>query len=985
MQDLSKLTNQTIPEIEKEISTFWKENRIFEKVQQRNIGKPNYRFVDGPPFPNSIPHYGHMLCSVAKDVIPRYQVMKGKNVRRVFGWDCHGLAIEEKLNDKLGIKGSESKVKIEEEIGVKQYIEKCRELVGENIDAWRWYMDKIGRWSNMDNAYKTMDGDFGESVVWAFKKLWEKGLIYKGKRTSLYSTDSGTPVSEFEVNMDPDNYKETEDVSVYMAFLLDNQSIDRLCRKANIDLVQKIFVLSWTTTPWTLYANFALAINEGENYLLVKFDENKDELVVVAEKRYEELTKTLPKNFVNPQVVAKIVGDDLIGLGYEQLLKDIKSENVNDFKIYHGDFVSMDDGTGVVHIAPAYGADDYSLGVKYELSDMGSIDDSGHMIVGEFTGKYLRDANLEIGKSLLTNGRVWKIKSYKHRLPYYRTSNPLIYKTQEAWFVNIQDLKPRMLDMIDKTKWVPESVLPRWRNTLETSPDWCISRDRYWNTVMPLWVSEDGDMWVIGSFAELMENSKNQFEIGEDKKYYFVGDGNKRLASWHRDVMDEVVLYKDGKEYRRVKFVLDNWMDAGSVPFAEYHYPFENMEVFEQKPSADFIVEYVGQIRAWFNVLFRMSTGVFDEHAFDNVICTGTLAGNDGRKMSKSYGNYPDSAKMLEEVGGEAIRLFLMNSPLLLGGDADCKEELIREQVKIIILPYINSLKYFALYAEDFKFEASLMSDNFSDKWIISRKNNFVAQVDNLLGSYNIPESVKLLQEFLADLSSWYIKTNRDRFVAKDKFAMNTLFEVLRDLSFAMSPLTPFLAEKGYMVLRTFDESMSLESVHMYDFPDYKKSDKLIEEKMEVVREIITKALNIREKSKLPLKQVLRKMSVTGYDLNEDQLAILEKEVNVQSVEVHIGEKDVSLDTEVSDDLIEIGLLREFISSLQFLRKAEKLEVTDTVEIEWNSNGRLKKVIDENKNMIMEKLRAVTLKNNPELPIDKKFVGEEYGVKIKKL
>ncbi len=893
------LSNQTFPEIEKEVSQFWKENTIFEKIQSqtdRNL----YRFVDGPPFPNDIPHYGHLLCSIAKDVIPRYRTMKGDFVRRVFGWDCHGLAIEEKLNDKLGIKGSDSKEKIENEIGVKNYIKMCRELVGTNIDAWKYYMEKIGRWSDMDNAYKTMDQKFGESVVWSFKQLWEKGLIYKGRRTSLYSTDSSTPVSDFEVNMDPDNYRETEDVSVYMAFKLKDS------KKLLSTITSDIYVLSWTTTPWTLYANSALALNKEEDYTLVRLSDGR--MVIVAEKLIGNLQKTVPTVFEGLKSEKSFKGEELIGLEYEQYINELKSESENDFKIYHGDFVSMEDGTGIVHIAPAYGEDDAKLGVTHKLTNFESIDSTGHMLVGSFKGKYLRDANLEIAKELLQMQKVLKIKAYKHRLPYYRTSNPLIYMTQEAWFIDIQKLKPRMLELLSTSNWVPETIRDgRWKNTIESSPDWCISRNRYWNTIMPMWVASDGDIWVVGSIQEIQENCKDQNITKEDSIYFITDEnGEKQEFSMHRDVCDEIILVKNSKEYRRVPYVLDNWMDAGSVPFAEYHYPFENKEVFRDKPSADFIVEYVGQVRAWFNVLFRMSVGVFGEHAFDNVICTGVLAGNDGRKMSKSLKNYPDSKEMLENVGGDAVRLFLMNSPLLLGGDAECHESKIREQVKVILLPLVNSIKYFELYATEFKYDKSVVSNSILDKWIMVRIHELVSEVDQNLLSYDIPSSVKSYSDFVTELSTIYIKMSRNRFVAKDTSALNTLYKVLKTLAIVGAPFVPFISEKAYQVLSKYEAGYKL-SVHEEEFPIYSEisdAETNVKIEMDIVTDCLNQIFHLREKSAMPVKQVLASATVNGYALTEEMKELIADQANLRNVINNpTVDKEILLDTTLNDEL----------------------------------------------------------------------------------
>ncbi|QQR93225.1 isoleucine--tRNA ligase [bacterium] len=990
-----QLPNKTLPEIEAEVTKFWKENQIFEKVTKLRENAPKYRFVDGPPFPNDVPHYGHMLCSVAKDVIPRYQTMKGKSVRRVFGWDCHGLAVEEKLNSKLGIKGEESKDKIENEIGIKNYIQMCRDFVGTNIDAWRWYMDKLGRWSDMDHAYKTMDQKFGESVVWAFKQLWDKGLIYKGKRTSLYSTDSGTPVSEFEVNMDPDNYQETEDVSVYMKFRLINpfELSSKVFERSNV------FVLAWTTTPWTLYANFALAVNEAEDYLLVKYDENKEEHLVLADKLFDQLKQSLSKEFVNPQVIDKFKGKELLNLNYEQYLPDIPTQNSNDFKIYHGDHVSMEDGTGIVHIAPAYGAEDFEMGKKFELSDYGSIDNTGHLLVGSYKGKYLRDANLEIAKELLRDEKVLKIKSYKHRLPYYRGVNPLIYKTQDAWFIDVQKIKPRMLELIDQTNWIPESIRDgRWKNTIESSPDWCISRERYWNTIMPIWVNleDENDMWVIGSIQEMMDNSNDQIYKKDDKYYLQVNDNE---VTMHRDICDDIILHRDGKHYKRISQVLDNWMDAGSVPFAEYHYPFENTEVFKSKPSADFIVEYVGQVRAWFNVLYRMSVGVFDDIAFDNVICTGVVAGNDGRKMSKSYGNYPDSTKVLNEVGGEAVRLFLMNSPLLLGGDAECKEETIKDQVKIILLPLLNSLKYFVLYAEDFKYDGNFVSDNFSDTWILTKLSQLIVGTDTNLSNYNIPNVAKDLQTFINELSSWYIKTNRDRFVSKDNSALQTLYRVLLNLTFSMSPLIPFVTEYSWQVLKDYQDKFNFESVHMVEWENIETTTTLqatstveqfpdVFSKMEEVRDIISAGLKIRDENKIPVKQVLSSVEVSK-KLTKEQIELIKQELNVfELVNDKLNDDlKIKLDLNITNELRLLGLVREITSFFQLERKQIGLNLEDEVNILYNGSNLVLDSIEANLEQLSSKIKAQSMKRSSsrELLQRKTFGSEELWFAISKV
>lgn len=1104
--------NQTFPEIEAEVQKFWKENNVFKLVQNSRKDAPKKRFIDGPPFPNDIPHYGHFLCSVAKDVIPRYQTMKGYNVRRVFGWDCHGLPVEEKLNGKLNIKGSESKHKIESEIGVKKYIEMCRDLVGENMNAWRFYMEKLGRWSDMDNAYKTMDPSFGESVMWAFKNLWDKGLIYKGKRTSLYSTDSGTPVSEFEVNMDPDNYKETEDISVYMKFkakyhktgigvnvaifnefgqvlmaerneinrektlgciggkkeLSDKtifETINRECLEEigiipeNIEIIgssldifegrlfhthhakaflisntqfnnneslvdlkwvsendidweklhiptkngllnvfgkqtyphiedntPSVYLLAWTTTPWTLYANAALAVNNTETYILVKYNDNLNEYVVLAKSLYEKSKEVLIKEFINPVIISEFGGKELVGLKYEQYLTDIVTiENQNNFKIYDADFVSVSDGTGIVHIAPAYGADDFELGKKYELSMIESIDDTGHIIAGSQTGKYLRDANLDIAKELLIQNKILKIKTYKHRLPYYRTNNPLIYKTQEGWFVNIQKIKPRMLELIDASNWIPNNIKNgRWKNTLETSPDWCISRDRYWNTIMPIWVNieNQNDYYIPGSFEDLSKYSEGKLYL-KDGQYYIKDDAdNDILFTCHRDKCDTLILNINGVKYKRISQVMDSWLDAGSVPFAEYHYPFENKDIFSEKPSAEFIVEYVGQVRAWFSALFRLSVGLFDSPSFDNVICTGTVAGTDGRKMSKSYGNFVDPKPVFESIGGDAIRLSLMNNGLLTGADAIVSETTMKDQVKTILLPYMNSVKYFELYANDFKYNSdNLISNNQIDMWIMQKLNEVIFEINEGLSTYDIPRAVYTLQPFLNTLSAVYIKYNRDRFVNSEKNALNTLFIVLYKFNQCIAPIIPFLTEKVWFILKPYHNLSNNISVHLENYPtdiDIVKSTTLADN-MDLVNMYISLALNERIKQNIKVKQVLNTLNIKTNVIFEDwMIEILKREVNVLNIIIENNDNElaeVTLDTNITSELKELGIIREINSVIIQARRNANCDIDSDVDIEIGViDIEMKEIISKNKNIFQDKCKV----NNVVIVISEKVYVKIY-------
>lgn len=968
------------PELEDKINSFWKENKIFEKsVDQRSIDNA-YSFVDGPPFVTGVPHYGSLLPSIAKDVVPRYWTMKGKRVRRVFGWDCHGLPIEEKVNKKFNIKSS---VQLEEELGVEKYVQECRAWVESCTDDWRWYIEKIGRWVDMDNAYYTMSPQFMESVIWAFKQIWDKGLIYKGKRVSMYSTDTGTPVSQFEVAMDADNYREIEDLSIFVKFALKTDKF------SNYSSGNEVYLTAWTTTPWTIPANFALAINPNETYVLV---EVQGQYLIVAEKRLEYTFQTTEEHigegiecgkFV--RILKRMQGTELEGIAYEPVYDYfINESNEKDFHVYLYDGVTMDDGTGVLHLAPAFGEEDFNLGKEFGLSGIADIDDAGNMTVGPWKGMYLRAACEPITEDLESKGNLLRSEWYKHRVPFYRGENPLIYMAQDAYFINIQMVKDRMLALNQDINWIPEFIKEgRFAQTVATSPDWCISRNRYWATIMPIWQSEDGDQIVVGSFEEMTQYTDQITKREEDGKTIYEFDG--KPMDLHRDVADKIVFHKDGKTYHRIPEVLDCWMDSGSVPFAEHHYPFENKEEFENAFPADYIIEYVGQVRAWFNVLLRLSTILFDAPAFTNVICTGVLAGNDGRKMSKSFGNYPDPKQVLENIGGEALRLYMMGSPIMVGGDMNWSDELLNEQTKNILIPIWNTYKYLTIYAElhDWTPEhANYTSSNVLDKWLESYMNKVTLDYGNAIEQYDLPDSVKLIQPAIDNISSWWIRRSRDRFASGDKEAMQTLYAALVQFTKTFAPQMAFVTEELYQNLVVGVLPTAKESVHLEDYPVVTEEmiDHQLLSEMELTRQVCTLGQSIRVTHGLKVRQPLAKAYVVAHEvepvvetipnqadyksyvpqvsgkvqslLREELLAVVKDELNVKEVEGVLevpGEEGflskeemglaVALDTRLTQELKEEGLLAELKRQIQNLRKTSGLQMGEFVKVKITTSS----------------------------------------------
>lgn len=859
--------------LEEEVSKWWKENHTFEKSIEIREGSDDYIFYDGPPFMSGMPHYATLLSSLSKDVVPRYQTMIGKKVERVWGWDTHGLPIENKVEKELGIK---DRKEIEDRL--QEFVEKCYEWNRVGIENWRWYIDHIGRWADIDNAYRTLDQEYMESIWWTFKSIWDKELVYKGKRTSLFSTDSSTPVSNFEVSMDPDNYQDTEDIAVTVKFKLNEDSRAKLASKVGND--NSTFLVAWTTTPWTLPANFALAVNPESDYVVIELN---GENLILNSQRLVQIDEFKDQY----KVGAKLKPQELEGLSYEQLYNFLQGGE-NDFKVYLSKYVTTEDGTGVLHVAPAFGEEDFEMGKEFRLSDKSDINDDGMMEIGPWKGTYLRDANPQITEDLKNSNKLLKQEKYTHKLPYYRYKNPLIYKTQESYFVNVQKIRDQLIKSNENITWVPEHFKDgRFKYILETAPDWSISRSRYWGTAMPVWRSEDGDEVVIGSRDELMkyvnesatedkvkrvnleldESSSQSYEevqksitefisskdlelivktsqesiskarheffgeteqessvkpvkASESRAFYLF---NGKYLDLHRPYIDAVAFVLNGKKYTRIKETLDVWMDSGSMPFAQFHYPFVNKEKFDASFPGDFISEYTGQIRAWFYVLHVIANALFDQPAFKNVLVTGVLAGTDGRKMSKSYGNYPDPKATIEKYGGEALRLYFLGSTLMSGNDMNFNEADLRMQTQETLLPLWNIYSYLITYAnihnwtprEELAYSGrSITTDehpwdhipfddveNELDAWILLRLQETIKDAGNSMDKYEIPQAIRPIKSLIDDLSKWYIRRSRDRFADGETMALETLYYVFIEILKLMAPFTPFITEFMYKEL----------------------------------------------------------------------------------------------------------------------------------------------------------------------------------------
>jgi len=947
--------NKSFPEMEEEVIKFWKENKIFEKsVEQRS--KDNlYVFYDGPPFISGLPHYGHLLGSIAKDIIPRYWTMKGKRVERVWGWDAHGLTVENKVQKELNITNRRDI----ENYGLEKFTKACYEYTSRISQTWGWYIDKIGRWVDMDNAYKTIDQSFMESVMWAFSELYNKKLIYEGVRTSLFCTTCGTPVSNFEVAMD-NSYKEVEDPAVTVKFKVISSGE---FEGANI--------LAWTTTPWTLPSNRALVINKDELYVLVEHENTK---YVLGKKRLESIFSDKKYN-----VLKEFKGDVLIGLKYEPLFKFFSAKE-HAYKVYHFDgMVNMIEGTGIVHSAPGFGEIDTEMGRQNDLTIMLTIDDEGKFLPGDiaknpYEGMFYKKADKYITEDLIKANLLFKNERITHRFPYHdRCNTLLIQKAQNSWFVDLQSIKKQLLEKNENINWVPKHLKHgRFAKGIEQAPDWCISRNRFWATPMPVWESDDGDRIVISSIKQLEELS------------------GKKVIDLHRPYIDEITITKNNKVYKRRSEVLDSWFEAGSMPYAQIHYPFENKEKFEKNFPGDYIVEYVGQVRAWFFFMHVMSTSLFNSNSFKNVISTGVMAGNDSRKMSKTYGNYTDPKEILKNVGGDTLRLYLMSSPLMVGENANFDDTELKNKSRNVLNPLWNSAKYFLIYANSNNWNAKNIeeSNNILDLWIKIRLEQALWEFSQNIEKYQVPNAVRPIEEFCDDLSNWYVRRSRDRISQGNTKALSTLYSVLLKFSKGAAPLIPFITEKIYENLQKQSSNNALESVHLEYYPEVSKpstQNNVVLKKMQMVRNIASVGNSIRKEHDLPIRQPLNTMYVLlSEELGSEYLNILKDELNIKNIVLttklqtakNLVEKEeknikVVLDINISEELMLEGYLRDTMRDVQNLRKNAGLQVGEKINLVLQETPKNSQLLEKYQSEIKDKVDALTISLGNETRIEK--------------
>jgi isoleucyl-tRNA synthetase len=941
---------------EEKILKFWDEDKTFEKSVTMRPEKKRYVFYDGPPFATGLPHYGHMVASLMKDVVPRFWTMRGFRVERKWGWDCHGLPVENIIEKDLNLA---TKRDIEN-YGVANFNEACRATVMKYAEEWKKTIRRMGRWVDMEHDYRTMDINFMESVWWVFKQLWDRDLIYKGHKPMHICPRCVTPLSNFEVTQ---GYKDIKDISATAKFsVVKNVISDKL------GIPEKTSILAWTTTPWTLPGNVLLAVNPEVDYDLIKVAPTIEGEEVAGEARYEAM-----ENYIIARERIKDVfkekaylressfkGKDLVGVQYEPLFPYFK-ETPKAFRIVDAEFVSTSDGTGIVHIAPAYGEDDFNVGLREGLPLVQHVTMEGRFVpeVTEFAGQEVKPKDdttkidIEIIKWLAHAGKLFAKQKIEHSYPHcWRCDTPLLNYAAVSWFVKVSEMKDQLLKNNAKINWVPDHIKEgRFGKWLEGARDWAISRSRYWGTPLPVWEAADGSHLCVGSVAELEQLT------------------GKKITDLHKHKIGEHTIVKDGKEYHCIGDVLDCWFESGSMPYGEMHYPFENKDKFEETFPAEFIAEGQDQTRGWFYTLHILATALtggknpaignkflsslpLDRSmpAFKNVIVNGIVLAEDGKKMSKKLKNYPDPEIVIQKFGADAMRYYLVTSPVMEAEGLNFAETGVREMFNKVVNTLYNVVEFYQMFKGPLNDPKK--SRNMLDLWILAKLQVLVNSVTDSMEAYHLNEAGRPVMDFITELSQWYVRRSRDRFKGEDAedkaYALGTLRYVLETLSKVMAPFTPFIAEK---VFQTVTEGTR--SVHLEDWPETtRKTDEKVLEEMELVRKVVEMGLALRAESGIKVRQVLGELSVDGHKFEEGAMAIIADELNVNRVMTgNVADPrwivktesslKVALNTEITPELKKEGLVREIVRTVNQIRKEMKLTIEDRVVVTYETNDEL--------------------------------------------
>ena len=961
---------------EQEIIAFWQAKDIFQKTIERDAPQGDYLFYDGPPFATGTPHYGHLVASIMKDVVPRYFTMQGYRVERRWGWDCHGLPVENIVEKELGIKNKSEIYKL----GVDKFNETCRSKVLTYVSEWEKTIKRLGRFVDMENPYRTMDPDYMESIWWVFKSLYDQGLVYEGYKSMHICPRCETTLSQQEV---AEGYKDIKDLSL----------------TAKFELVDEpgTYLLAWTTTPWTLIGNVALAVGEDIDYVVVQSEAKK---YILAKARFE----ALKDKFNTPEIITEFKGKDLVAKKYRPLFdyyandKNLANRD-NGWQVYAANFVTTEDGTGIVHIAPAFGEDDMNLGQAQNLPFVQHVamDGTINKEAKDFVGLHVKPienvqaTDVAIIKYLAKLDLIFAKEQYEHSYPHcWRCETPLINYATSSWFVSVIKIKNDLLKYAKDINWIPEHIKAgRFGNWLEGARDWSISRQRFWASVIPMWQCDQcKKRQVFGSREELKQAS------------------GQLVDDLHKHIVDQITFACDcGGAMKRIPDVLDTWFDSGSMPYAQVHYPFENKNSFDQKFPAQFIAEGADQTRAWFYYLHVISGAIKKQAAFKNVIVNGIVVAEDGKKMSKRLQNYPDPNLIMEKYGADAMRLYLLASPVMLAENLAFTEKDLQVVYRRFTALLQNILNFYLMFRGDEKLAAEELPkklNNDLDKWIVSRLHSLNQEVSQAMESYNLVQATRPLFDFVDELSTWYVRRSRDRFKGEDlddrKAAVSTLGYVLKTLAKIIAPFTPMTAEMVYQEFVNAEES-----VHLAAWPKFEKKlvDNKVLEQMSLARKIVEAAHALRAKTGFKVRQPLAQVVVTkNSGLAKDYLNIIAEELNVEAVNIvseikmeqnweqsTVDSFQIALDTNITLELKDKGVVREIIRTINALRKEAGLQPQDKpIEVYQSNSEKLNTLVEKYREDLIKSTSAGDLVSTSETPSyssDLEIDGEKIILGIK--